>query len=67
LFNPPAKTSQQFYEFVSRETGLIENAFEGSAFQVFSMKRNRHDTRPARMPKISMRSGAVINEKARAV
>lgn len=37
------------------------------AFEVFSMKRNRYNSRPAWMPKIPMRTGTVIHEKARAV
>jgi hypothetical protein len=58
---------EQLQELLNRETGMLDDAFERAAFEVFAVKRNRDNSRAGGMTKEPMRAGAVVENKARAL
>jgi hypothetical protein len=50
---------EQLHELLDRETGLLDDAFEHAAFEVFAVKRNRDNSGTGGMTEEPMRPGNV--------
>jgi hypothetical protein len=58
-----AERLKKLDEFFGGEAGLLENALERAAFEIFSVEWNRYNAWTIRMPEETMRTSAVIDEK----
>lgn len=59
-----SRLSEQRYESLYRQPGLLDDSSKRAAFEVFAMKSDDHKTGTGGMPEKAMGAATVIEDKA---